>query len=124
MSTELEPLDQIEKHLINFPLLCVLLCVAMCVAGDHDHPLLWQVTRVFRVERKRVPKPVAARKQWAKFGDASRDVQGPDPATTKIADDVFITLTINSTVSHSQHHLRRKLSSEQKPKLGTGFFGP
>ncbi len=54
---------------------------------------------MFRIERKRVPKPVADRKHWAKFGDATNDVDGPDPATTKIADDVFLTLTTNITVS-------------------------
>lgn len=62
-----------------------------------------QVTRVFRIERKRVPKPVAARKKWEKFGDAASDVQGPDPATTKIADEVFLTLTTGTTVSHTAH---------------------
>jgi hypothetical protein len=66
----------------------------------HTHAHAMQVTRVFRIEKKRVPKPVATRKQWKKFGDASRDVEGPDPATTKIADDVFLTLTTNSSVSH------------------------
>ena len=63
---------------------------------------------MFRIERKRVPKPVADRKHWAKFGDAAEDVEGPDPATTKIADDVFLTLTTNITVSviplsHASH---------------------
>ena len=55
---------------------------------------------MYRIERKRVPKPVAVRKQWAKFGDASGDKRGPDPATTQIAEDVFLTLTTNITVSH------------------------
>ena len=53
---------------------------------------------MFRIERKRVPKPVAERKHWGKFGDAADDVEGPDPATTKIADEVFLTLTTNSNV--------------------------
>lgn len=56
-----------------------------------------KVTRVFRIERKRVPKPVAIRKMWCKFGDAASDVEGPDPATTKIADDVFLTFTSSIT---------------------------
>ena len=53
---------------------------------------------MFRIERKRVPKPVAERKHWDKFGDAAGDVEGPDTATTKIADDVFLTLTTNINV--------------------------
>lgn len=58
------------------------------------------MTRVYRIERKRVPKPVASRKRWAKFGDATEDVpSGPDPATTNIAEEVFLTLTTNITVS-------------------------
>ena len=71
---------------------------------------LSQVTRIFRVEKKRVPKPVATRRKWAKFGDAAKDVKGPDPATTNIADEVFLTLITNVTVCTSSTSLYLSLS--------------
>jgi len=42
---------------------------------------------------------------WKKFGDAENDRgkapngEGPDPATTLIADEVFLTLTTNKEVT-------------------------
>ncbi len=61
--------------------------------------MLPQVTREYRIERHRVPRAIAARKQLTKFGDAEGDKRdGPDPATTLISDDVFLTLTSNKEV--------------------------
>ncbi|XP_064395372.1 eukaryotic translation initiation factor 3 subunit G-like [Halichondria panicea] len=55
-----------------------------------------KVTREYKIERHRVPKAIASRRKWAKFGDAEQDTpEGPDPATTLISDDVFLTLTSN-----------------------------
>lgn len=65
------------------------------VSYEMEDEKIKKVTRVFRIEKKRFPKPVATRRKWKKFGDAAGDVKGPDPATTKIADDVFLTLTTN-----------------------------
>ncbi len=63
-----------------------------------SHP---QVTREYKIERHRVPKAIASRRKWAKFGDAEQDTpEGPDPATTLISDDVFLTLTSNKEVCH------------------------
>ncbi len=60
-----------------------------------------QVTREYKIERHRVPKAIASRRKWAKFGDAENDnPEGPDPATTLISDDVFLTLTSNKEVRH------------------------
>ena len=47
---------------------------------------------------------------WKKFGDAENDRgkgpngEGPDPATTLIADEVFLTLTTNKEVMTRCHH--------------------
>ena len=38
---------------------------------------------------------------WKRFGDAENDKgSGPDPATTQVADEVFLTLTTSKEVSH------------------------
>lgn len=55
-----------------------------------------KITRVFNIETRKVPKSIAKRKAWKKFGDASRDnPHGPDPATTFVGEEVFLTFTSN-----------------------------
>lgn len=55
-----------------------------------------KVTRIFKTETRKVPKSIAQRKQWAKFGEAERDnAHGPDPATTFNGEEVFLTFTTN-----------------------------
>jgi len=55
-----------------------------------------KVTRIFKIENRRVAKSIAKRKQWKKFGDATSDNQhGPDPATTFMGEEVFLTFTTN-----------------------------
>ena len=53
---------------------------------------------MYRIERHRVPKAVAQRKRWAKFGDVAGEEDGPNRANTQIADEVFLTLTTNREV--------------------------
>ncbi|XP_065917157.1 eukaryotic translation initiation factor 3 subunit G-like [Dysidea avara] len=53
-----------------------------------------KTTRIYRIERRRVSKGILKRKMWKRFGDAENDKgSGPDPATTQVADEVFLTLT-------------------------------
>lgn len=50
----------------------------------------YKISNVFRLEKIKVPRPVAERKSWAKFGDAANDPPGVNPATTLISDEVFM----------------------------------
>ena len=59
---------------------------------------LFQTTKVYRIEKKSVPKAVALRKKWKKFGNAADDGDGPNTAQTMVADEVYLQLTTNKEV--------------------------
>ena len=59
---------------------------------------LLQTTKVYRIEKKSVPKAVALRKKWKKFGNAADDGEGPNTAQTMVADEVYLQLTTNKEV--------------------------
>lgn len=55
-----------------------------------------KVTRFFNLEIRKVPKSIAKRKLWKKFGNAANDnPHGPDSSTTYLGDDVFLSFTTN-----------------------------
>ena len=49
-----------------------------------------KIVRTFKVVRKMVPKAIARRKQWEKFGMSRNDRPGPDPSTTIVTDEIFM----------------------------------
>ncbi|CAB3405073.1 unnamed protein product [Caenorhabditis bovis] len=55
----------------------------------------YKVVTTFKVINKRVPKVVAERKKWKKFGSCKEDPPGPHVATTYVAEEVEMQFTRN-----------------------------
>merc|ERR1719154_150875 len=51
--------------------------------------------RTYKVERKMVPKSVAVRRSWAKFGMSKGDKAGPNPQTTVVAEEIWMNFVAN-----------------------------
>ncbi|XP_019619405.1 PREDICTED: eukaryotic translation initiation factor 3 subunit G-like isoform X3 [Branchiostoma belcheri] len=54
-----------------------------------------KIIRTYRVETRKASKTIARRKAWPKFGDSEYDGPGPNPSTTAICDDIFMTFVTN-----------------------------
>ncbi len=54
-----------------------------------------KVTNIFKIEKVRVPKTVAERKQWKKFGESANDAPGVNSATTVVSDEVLMQFLSN-----------------------------
>merc|ERR1719234_2237822 len=51
--------------------------------------------RTYKIERKMVPKSVATRRSWAKFGMSKGDKPGPNPQTTVVAEEIWMYFVAN-----------------------------
>jgi len=58
-----------------------------------------KIVRTFEIIKKQVPKSVAHRKALAKFGMSRNDRPGPDPATTIVAEEIFMNFVL-----HKEEH--------------------
>ena len=54
-----------------------------------------KIVRTYERIAKKVPKPVAQRKALPKFGMSRNDRPGPDPATTVVAEEIFMNFVHN-----------------------------
>ena len=50
---------------------------------DRDEKVV-KVTRFYKLTKLKVPKPIADRKKWKKFGDCSSDGPGINPANSMV----------------------------------------
>jgi len=54
-----------------------------------------KVVRTYKIERKMVPKVVAERRAWSKFGMSKNDKPGPNPQTTVVAEEIWMQFVAN-----------------------------
>ncbi|VDK53288.1 unnamed protein product [Anisakis simplex] len=62
-----------------------------------------QVITTFKVVTKKVPKPIAERKKWKKFGQCKNDPPGPHVSTTYVAEEVILQFIRNRAGEVSEH---------------------
>lgn len=49
-----------------------------------------KVVRTYKISKQVVPKTVAKRRTWAKFGDSKDDKPGPNSQTTMVSEEIFM----------------------------------
>lgn len=58
-----------------------------------DNGKMKKITTTYEI--KRIPRSVAQRREWSKFGDAASDGKGVNSSTTQVAEEVYLSLTNN-----------------------------
>ena len=61
-----------------------------------------RVVRTYKIEKKMVPKSVAQRRAWAKFGMSKSDKAGPNPQTTVVAEEIWMNFVANKDESEKE----------------------
>ncbi|CAI4224139.1 unnamed protein product [Auanema sp. JU1783] len=60
-----------------------------------DDGTRYKIVTKFQIIQKKVPRVVADRKKWKKFGESERDPPGPQVSTTYVAEEVEMQFTRN-----------------------------
>lgn len=61
-----------------------------------------KIVRTYKIEKKMVPKAIAMRKAWPKFGMSKDDKPGPNPQTTVVAEEILMQFVANKEESEKE----------------------
>lgn len=75
-----------------------------------------RITRFYKMERKLVSKSIAMRKSLKKYGRASSDPPGPNPADTIVCEELFMQFLSEKEEEHGQDDKLLKLRGQKLVK--------
>lgn len=73
-----------------------------------------KVVRTYKITKRAVPKVIAERKTWAKFGDSEHDKPGPNSHTTMVAEDVYMQFLSSKEEEKANDNILDQIKSEYK----------
>lgn len=79
-----------------------------------------KVVRTYKITRLVVPKSVAKRKAWAKFGDSANDKPGPNPQTTFVSEDIYMQFVSNKEEEQKSDNALDSLKNIAKCRICEG----
>lgn len=78
-----------------------------------------KVVRTFKISKQVVPKTVAKRKTWPKFGDSEHDKPGPNSHTTVISEDIFMQF-LSTKEEEKQESITDTIKTKTKCRICSG----
>ncbi|XP_055625288.1 eukaryotic translation initiation factor 3 subunit G [Toxorhynchites rutilus septentrionalis] len=79
-----------------------------------------KVVRTYKITRLVVPKSVAKRKSWAKFGNSENDKPGPNPGTTMVSEDIYMQFVSNKEEEQKSDNALDSLKNVAKCRICEG----
>lgn len=79
-----------------------------------------KVVRTYKITRLVVPKSIAKRKNWAKFGDSANDTPGPNASTTMVSEDIYMQFISNKEEEQKSDNALDSLKNIAKCRLCDG----
>ena len=67
-----------------------------------------------------VPKSIAKRKNWSKFGDSANDKPGPNPGTTMVSEDIYMQFVSNKEEEQKSDNALDSLKNIAKCRICEG----
>ncbi|XP_052220917.1 eukaryotic translation initiation factor 3 subunit G-like [Dreissena polymorpha] len=84
----------------------------------NDDGKMVKVVKTYKVERRRVPKSIARRKNWRKFGAAESDPPGPNPSNTIVqVEEINMQIILNKESKNQDQAEEDPLSKLKSQKL-------